>query len=1123
MKHTSIFLRFEHSFSKSNLSSRISFLISFYLVLTFSATFAQKLSDKQIDKFLDELQKEQIISEFGKDAFLKTIRNENNFLKSRSMAFGINKVAAYPDSIVKSRAAILGFIGVFELMRNVGSAADEMIQLREMSEKMLGERMFFKAELEGEINPRKPITFLSTELNLRPVKENYLTLANRLKAIDLIDQKVYDELIVWLQKDQIQLIKDFGFFIYAARQTYFYDNYLSLKNQQLKFIDSLQTVNLLKADKAKILKESYLPFEIKSKIDILAQCENAIIIPAEQGNFTREEIYQNLFNQVKNKFLPDFNFNNLKVTEISKNDDEAPTPEMLGIPFANPFKKNQNSNKLSFSIDNTEYLQKADTDFSLFKTLQKSIPPDIHIDSSIIQTYAKVFSFLTGINNKDFHAVNNFLTDKNDTKRLIVVSNDYNPFVPIKESRKILLLVDSTQNAVFNNKIKDNPLLSSIFGEKTDFSNKFGQNNIKLIIDDFQKNNILPVLDNTSLEKTIAAFRFESSNRKNLARNLLLSFPQTIAKVNFFPKKEAEKILVFKHFISELSRVSHGKFLPEKITDNFNSEISKGNKKDRLLKISYRLNGKKYETKQVLPKVELQDEGATNPMYPTQASTNTDNVFFHEIEWIALVNKSLEEKNIDGQFFKLKSGFNFSLYRNDENYIFLTKSQAEYIEKYYNEVFKDTEVSEIYVNYKEQVANFDATIFAEALKREKMLSEDDFKTIDTKKAKEPSDILKNSFQVVVIDMHELLGKSNTELYGYILNKIGNKLLPTTKFSNLKYYKDDIQDSTQNEFAKHNISATIDGKSYEQTLFVSLDKSIKAGLDSLKSSKSLYFPSIGENQFKIINDYLTDIASPKRLVIVCDYQSPMLSFVLFDSTQATLVAETLPNNYVDFMMYSRQFSRDSLTTLLTELNQLGLVNHMTSEEKEAFIIKFRRTTGNGVTLLESLSKVVVQSNIWGVDSYKNVYKDFIDSLKTIARGQFSPSNLSDNFAKMLKKSNYSERQFKYGFMLKDKKYEEIQLVPPLPKAKDKLSKINYEYLDFDTERLINLINQALNDANDESMFYEVYSETEEDGSVGPKFIFLNQKQYRWLKNRFPEIFDVYSDNRSPDTDDLKEEK
>jgi hypothetical protein len=250
---------------------------------------------------------------------------------------------------------------------------------------------------------------------------------------------------------------------------------------------------------------------------------------------------------------------------------------------------------------------------------------------------------------------------------------------------------------------------------------------------------------------------------------------------------------------------------------------------------------------------------------------------------------------------------------------------------------------------------------------------------------------------------------------------------------------------------------------------------------------------------------------------------MLSFVLFDSTQAGLVAETLPNNYVDFIMYGRQNSRDSLQVMLTELNQLGIINNMSNDEKEAFIVKFRRTTANGVTLLESLPNVVVQSNIWGVDTYKNVYKDFIDSLKTISKGQFNPSNLNDNFAKTLKKNNYIERQFKYSFELNGRKYEETQIVPPLPKAKDKRSKINYEYLDFDAERLVNLINQALNNANAESLFYQIYSEAEEDGSVGPKFVFLNNKQYRWLKGKYPEIFDVYYDNHSPDSDDLKEEK
>lgn len=1096
------------------------FLIIF-LFSTFSAAFAQKLSDEQINKYLDDLQKEQIISEFGKDAFLKTINKENKVLNQRIAATPFGALGKIPDSLAKSRTAILGFVGIFELMRNVGSAADEMIQLREMSEKMLGERMFFKPELEGEINTKNPLTFLGAELNMRPVKENYITLANRLKAINLIDQKVYDDLLVWLKKDQIKLIKDFGFFIYAAKQTYFYDNYEALKSQQLRFIDSLQVVRLLKADKAKVLINSYQAFELKSKIDILANCENAIIIPAEQGNLTREEIYQNLFNQVKNKLIPEFNFSELKVSEISKKGEENPTPNMMGIPFANPFAKNKLNYKLSYKVNNAAYLQKADTDFSLIKTLQKSIPPDIHIDSSVIQTYANVFSFLTGITGKDFQSINDFLTDKKSTKRLIVVSNDYNPFVSIKESRKVLLLVDSTQNAVFGGKIKENPFFSKLFGEKVDFSNNFSSERINVLIEDFQKNNILPNLEKSDIEKIITDFRFEPNNRRNIKRNLLLSFPQVIAKVNFSPKNSEEKTVVFKNFIAELSRVSHGHFIPDKVTDNFQSEIPKGNKKDRTLKISYRFNGKKYESFQPIPRIELEEDISTNPMYPTHPSMDYDNLNFNESEWISLVNHSLEASFVDGQFYKIKSGFNFSIYRNDENYIFLTKTQAAYLEKNHSEVFKE-EALRLYGAKSEQIVNFDAQIFAEALKREKMLSEENFKAIDLKKAKEPSEILKNSSQAVVIDMNELTGKSNTELYKYIINKIAEKLIPETKFSEIKYLKDSFENTADNDFAKQNISAIINGKPYEQTLNVSLKKTIQNALDSLKNEKSQYFPSIGENQFKIVNDYLNDIASSKRLVIVCDYRSPKLSFVLFDSTQATLVAETLPNNYVDFLMYDRQFSRDSLQFTLNEFSRMGITERMSNEEKDAFIQKFRRTTANGITLLESLPKIVIQTNIWNADTYRNVFKDIIDSLKTISKGQFNPTNLVDNFKKTLKKSNYSERNFKYSFTLNNKKYEENQLVKALPKAKKGQTKIDYEYFDFDSNKFLNLVNRALIESNSDYTFYEIFSE-EEEGSVGPKFVFLSLKQHRWLKNKYPEIFELYNETHWPDADELKEEK
>lgn len=1091
----------------------------FLLFFTFFGAISQKISNEQIIHYLNDLQKEQIISEYGKDAFLKTINKENKILNQRMAGSPLGAFGKIPDSLIKSRTAILGFVGVFELMRNVGSAADEMIRLREMSEKMLGERMFFKPELEGEINPKNPLTFLGTELNLRPAKENYLTIANRLKAINLIDQKVYDELLIWLKKDQILLIKDFGFFIYAAKQTYFYDNYEALKAQQITFIDSLRNAKLLNADKAKALIDSYKPYELKSKIDILTNCENVVIIPAEQGNLTREEIYQNLFNQVKAKLIPEFNFEELRVSEITKKVDANQNGNMMGIPFANPFAKNKSNYKLSYKVGDNSYLQKADTDFSLIKTLQKTIPPDVHIDSSVIKTYADVFSFLTGITGKDFQSINDFLTDKNISKRLIVVGNDYNPFIPVKESRKVLMLVDSSQNLVFKGAIKENPIFSNIFGDKVDFSNKFSKTNLNNWIEDFQQNDILPNLTQIEKDKIIAELRLEPNNRRNIKRSILLSFPQIIAKVNFSPKTTESQVAVFKNFITELSRISHGQFMPEKVADNFETEIAKGSKKDRVLKINYRLNGKKYESTHLIPRIELEEEAPINPMYPRQTNIE-DNLNFNESEWLGLVNRSLEENAIDGQFYKIKSGFNYSFYRNDENYIFLTKSQASYIEKKHVEVFKETETPSLYGNYQEQVSAFSAETFADALKRENMLPNE--QAIDVKKAKEPSDILKYSTQAVVIDMNELVEKSNTELYTYILNKLETKLIPEAKFSKIKYLKDNIDESAKNDFSKYNISAIINGKVYEQTLNVSLKQNIQNALDSLKRENALYFPSIGENQFKVINDFLTDIASPKRLVIVCDYRSPKLSFVLFDSTQATLVAETLPNNYVDFLMYDRQFSRDSLQFTLSEFSRMGFIEKLSNEEKEAIIVKFRRSNSNGINLLETLPKIVVQANIWDADSYKNVFSDIIDSLKTIAKGEFLPTNLVDNFAKTLKKSNYSDRNFKYSFVLNGKKYEEIQFVKALPKVKKGQSKIDYEYFDFDTVKFINLVNRSLTENNSAYSFYEIFSE-EEEGSVGPKFVFLNSRQYRWLKNKYPEIFEIYNENNWPENDELKEEK
>lgn len=1093
------------------------FVFSFF---AFSAV-AQTLTDDQVKQYLDDLQKEEILSELGKDGFLKFLNKENPALKKRLSGGAFGALNNIPDSLMKSRAAILGYIGVFELMRNVGSAADDMVQIREMGEKLLSERMFFKPDMEGQVNPKNPLSFLSLEQNLTPSKENYLLIAERLKAIKLIDQRVYDELVKWLEKGRIKLINDFGFFIYAARQTWFYDNYEDQKRLQFKYIDSLQVVKLLSKEKGDSLKKSYQPYELKSKVDILSLSNYAVVIPKEHGNFTREEIYENLFKQINTKLIPALKFTDFSVSEITPNSSDQDN-NLMGLPFSNPMDKNKKPYRLQYSVNGFTYAQKADTDFSLVKNLIKTIPPDVNIDSTIIQSYVTFLSPIIGINTKDFRSINDFLIDQKSDKRLIVVGNEMNPLIPIKDARKVILLVDSTQSLSFASKFQEIPFLGSLFGEKSDFSDKMSRENLSKILQDFQEHHIIPIDSKEAIDKAIVDFRFQSDNRNNVERGLLLSFPSIIAQINFNPKEENEKKASFKNFINELSRVSNNQFKPEKINDNFENEVLKSSDKDRNLVMSYRLKDKKYEYKQEIPKVDMKDMPIPQGM--KKDFLNFDNLNLNQYDLIGLVNSSLEENNIDGQFYEInaRSGMNIFGASGKSYYIFLNQEQYSYIEQNHHLIFNEpieSYTDNAYNSYKSQIAAFNAEDLSIAMQRENMLSQDSVQTLDLKNAKEPSDVLKASAQVVVIDMNELADKTDTDAYTYIIEKFGQKLLPKATFSNINYTQKG-NDST--EYEGYLITAKIDGKPYEQTLYTSIKQLVRTSLDSLKSENAAYFPSIGENQFKVINDYLTDINSPQRLVIVCDYRSPRLSFVLFDSTQATLVEETLPNNYVDFAMYSKQFSRDSLQNILYELSRIGLCEPMSDSEKEDFILKFRRMPSSGKSFLKNLPKVVTNIDIVDLDDYSDIYKTFIDSLKTISHNQFKPTKVEDNFAKTLKKSMYSKRLFEYSFVLNNKKYSEKQIVEALPKPKGKTKEENYPFFDLDKQKLIDLINKALAEQNSDYAFYELsYIDEDSDGLSGQEYVFLTSKQYHWIKSKFPEIFQTYDDTRMYDSDKIED--
>jgi hypothetical protein len=199
--------------------------------------------------------------------------------------------------------------------------------------------------------------------------------------------------------------------------------------------------------------------------------------------------------------------------------------------------------------------------------------------------------------------------------------------------------------------------------------------------------------------------------------------------------------------------------------------------------------------------------------------------------------------------------------------------------------------------------------------------------------------------------------------------------------------------------------------------------------------------------------------------------------------------------------------------------------MSNQEQEDFIVNLRKFPINGLSILEKLKNITIQSNIWNVESYKDIYKSLIDSLSKISQNQFNPIHLTDNFAKTLKKSNYSDRTFTYGFTMQNgKKYQEKQFVEALAKPKSKQEKLTYELFDFDTAKLIDLVNRAISENYvSDGMFYQIYSDEDIEESIGPRFIFLNSKQYRWLKIKFPEIFETFDNEPENDIDERKEEK
>ncbi|MFN3850150.1 MAG: hypothetical protein ACK4NY_12020 [Spirosomataceae bacterium] len=1090
------------------------------LVSVSTLAYSQKLSNKEIEKYLEGLKNEQILSEFGKDALYKVMTDEKgNFLsaltQNQAIAQRGNSIMSFPDSLSQSKHIILFYIGILDLMRNVGSSADELVQIREGVEKMLGEKMLFRNEVNGEVNIKNPLSFIQLGLNLKNSRQNYLQVILALKSLELIDARVEKELLNWIEKDKLFFIKDFSPFIFAAKQSFFYGNYELLKAEQINYADSLKKVNLLSNEDFNALVNSYKPYELKSNIEILSKIKNVVLVDFNPLQTTRSEIYEKVFAEIKKKILPNIKYKDLVLTETTKKVPENSYETLLAnsnqfFKLINTFKNNSKYYQLSVQIDNQNYIQKSETDFTFTQKIKDLIPPDIKIDSSIINTYLPFVESFTGFGNNDLQVINDYLSDIHSEKRVIVASNGFNPFISQNDTRKVIILLDKNQySKVFQLSKRRYSFGPFNLGEKSNnekdiaiYDFKDSRDSLRKILYSFQSSNVIPQISEIELDKVIVNTRLENA-KHNFPRYLLKNYLLPL-RSSSSEKNDAQ---FFKNFINDLIVISDNKFNPEKPFDNFEKELKKDVSETRVLEYGFKLDGKKFVNKSELYTLKKDSPEAQNPeMVKIFSESRTPSSLIPE--YIGLVNGALVSAEIDGQFFDL----------GDNKIIFLTKSQTEFLTAKYPSVFSEYPNPPITDYYKEAVSNFDSKVLLDAMKREKMISESKFEEAQKQKMKEPSDALKFSDDVFVVDINDYYNKSNTEIYADLLKKIEGKVFNDAKVSNVS-----VELDTTGEYAIDSVflvSATINNVKYNQILQASLSQLIKSGVDSLKKASAVYYPAIGENQFRIVNDYLNDINSKKRLVIVCDYQSPKLSFVFFDSTQAKIVDESLPNNYVDFTMYDRQNSIDSLGIVLNELKELGLTSK--DSNIDSLILEFREIGGGQLNLLMKIPNLISNLNSWNYDINADLVQANLDELSRISRGEFNVQDVTNNFKKTNKKSKYKPRIYSYGFTFDGKKYIENQVVAAQAKSRNKEEE--YEYLDFELQLnpFVGLCNKALAESGKDGAFYQLANFSDEDEIVY-SFIYLTSKQHKYLNKKMPMIFAENYDYEDSDFDEKKTDK
>ncbi len=338
-----------------------------------------------------------------------------------------------------------------------------------------------------------------------------------------------------------------------------------------------------------------------------------------------------------------------------------------------------------------------------------------------------------------------------------------------------------------------------------------------------------------------------------------------------------------------------------------------------------------------------------------------------------------------------------------------------------------------------------------------------------KKLKSDEEILSHSKQVKIFDENDFSADNIQEGYQQIFEEL-KQIIPGFDFSDLK-----ISFEKEKDVKVKRVEIQIEFKSNNTTY------KLQDFYDYLKEGEKLEF-KISSELNSVINKYLRDVNSTKRLHQMSGYKYSKHTFLYLNKKQRTIWEKE--GEYSGFFKmnftFDNQFSTAEIEKIIKKLKKKKFFKHLTKEEYQEGLKNIDYSFINSIEeLLLKFPKTIVGFD-WESENLENPYEELALDFGEASRGVFKPKNIKDTFEETL----FKKEKTLFSFEFEDKVYLENLVMQG-----------DWLHRDF-----LYLIIKAISENGHDGKIYTIGEPDQYQN-----FIFLNEKQYEFLKESFPELY------------------